>query len=199
MVEKMSREMKRRKWPLAAMVVIGVAGVVWPKAQSPPVTWNVSQSVPPGLYMITRRQPSKGELAVLRLPEPMHSLAMARGYLPAGAVLIKPVAARSPDRVCRYGNVVTINGQRAAHALTTDASGRAMPQWHGCHELDAGHLLVLSDDPSSFDGRYLGLVDVRDMVGTATALWTTGRSLVSKLAGNTLTDTVGVMMETAHE
>ncbi len=199
MVEKMSGEMRRRKWPLPATVIIGVAGVAWPKAQSPPVAWNVSPSVPPGLYLIIGRQTSKGELAVLRLPEPMRSLATARGYLPAKAVLIKPVAARSPDRVCRYGSVVTINGQRAAHALTADPSGRPMPQWRGCHELDAAHLLVLSDDPSSFDGRYFGLLEARDTVGTATALWTAVSAPVSKLTGIQLTGTVGVMKESAHE
>jgi type IV secretory pathway protease TraF len=199
MVEKMSGEMRRRKWPLAASVIIGVAGVAWPKAQLPPVAWNVSLSVPPGLYLIMGRQPSKGELAVFRLPEPMRNLATARGYLPAKAVLIKPVAARSPDRVCRYGSVVTINRQFAAQALSTDTSGRAMPHWRGCHDLDAAHLLVLSDDPSSFDGRYLGLLEARDTVGTATALWTVVPSSVSKLTGIQLTGTVGVMKETAHE
>ena len=41
-----------------------------------------------------------GVLAVIRLPEPFDNLASTRGYLPAGALLIKRVAAGAGDLVC---------------------------------------------------------------------------------------------------
>ena len=130
--------------------------------------WNGSRSVPVGLYTIDVRSPARSEFATLRLPEPMRGLADARGYLPAHAVLIKPVAALAPDLVCRNGPTITINGQRAAQALTNDKPGRPLPQWNGCHRIEQGQLFVLADDPHSFDSRYFGPVDARQVVGTAT-------------------------------
>ena len=167
MVERRAIEMRRRRWPVAVTIAIAVAAVAWPKAELPLFVWNVSQSVPVGLYVIIQRPPSRGEFAALRLPEPMRSLADARGYLAATAVLIKPVAALSPDLVCRHGAIVTINGWPVARAFTADTSSRPLPQWSGCREIDGQQFLVLSDDPNSFDSRYFGLVDARHVIGTA--------------------------------
>ena len=170
MVERRTSEMRWRHWPVAVTIASGVAGASWPKAQSPLCAWNVSRSVPVGLYVIIARPPLRGELAALRLPEPMRSLADARGYLRANAVLIKQVAALSPGRVCRHDGIVTINGHPAALALTADTSGRPMPKWSGCHDIDEGRFLVLSDEPNSFDSRYFGLVDARQVIGTAASV-----------------------------
>ena len=151
-------------------IAIAVAGVAWPKAQSPLFVWNVSQSVPVGLYVIIARPPSRGEFAALRLPEPMRRLADEHGYLPASAVLIKPVAAQDGDIVCRSGAMITINGQAAARAWSVDTSGWPLPQWTGCHDIDARRFLVLSDEPNSFDGRYFGPIDARQIIGTTAAV-----------------------------
>ena len=162
--------MMHRRWTVAVSIVIGVSCAVWPKSKSPVFVWNASQSVPIGLYVITSRHPSRGELAMLRLPEQMRNLADARRYLPANTFLIKPVAALSSDHVCRHGEFVTINGYPAARASDADASGRPLPQWSGCHGIDKRQFLVLSDEPNSFDGRYFGLVDARHVIGTATSV-----------------------------
>lgn len=170
MVERWTSEVRRRQWPAAVLIVIGVAGALWPKAQSPLFVLNVSQSMPVGLYVIIARPPSRGEFAALRLPGPVRGIANVRGYLPANAVLIKPVAGIAPDLVCRHEGIVTINGHLAAHALTTDTSGRLLPQWSGCHVVEDRQLFVLSEEKHSFDGRYFGLVDVRYVMGTAVAI-----------------------------
>lgn len=172
MVEGRTGEMRGRNWPLAVSIAIGIAGVTWPKASAPLFAWNGSHSVPAGLYVIAAHPPARGELAVLRLPEPMRSLVDARGYLPAYAVLIKPVAALAPDLVCRSGAIITINGQRVALAMTADASARPLPQWSGCHKIEDRQLFALSDEQHSFDSRYFGLVDARHVIGTAVAVWT---------------------------
>lgn len=161
--------MRRRDWPLAVSIAIGIGAVTWPKASAPVFAWNGSHSVPAGLYFIAARSPARGELAALRLPEPMRSLADARGYLPASAVLIKPVAALAPDLVCRSGAIITINGHDAGRAPPADTSGRLLPQWNGCHRIDDHQILVLADDRHSFDGRYFGPLDARQVIGTATS------------------------------
>lgn len=173
MVERRTNEMRRRHWPLVATIAIGVAGASWPKAQSPLFVWNVSQSVPVGLYVIIARPPSKGEFAALRLSEPMRGLARARGYLPTHAMLIKPVAALAPDLVCRHGAIVTINGRLVARALTADTSSRSLPQWGGCHEIAGHQFFVLSGELNSFDSRYFGPVDAFQVIGTGVSIYST--------------------------
>jgi len=46
-----------------------------------------------------------------------------------------------------------------------------MPRWSGCVTLRARTLLLLIDDPRSFDGRYFGVSGEKDVVGRAVMLW----------------------------
>jgi type IV secretory pathway protease TraF len=104
--------------------------------------------VPIGLYWIAAATLGKGELAVVRLPDVLRTLAAVRGYLAERATLIKPVAATMGDLVCRHGATVTINGQVAVHALASDGLGRLLPQWTGCITLAAGQVFLLSTAPA---------------------------------------------------
>ena len=47
-----------------------------------------------------------------------------------------------------------------------------MPWWHGCITLRRGALLLLIDDPASFDGRYFGVTGREDVVGKSVPIWT---------------------------
>lgn len=122
--------------------------------------------------MLTKRVPSKGQLAVIRLPEAGRALADARGYLPRRALLIKPVAAVPGDTVCRQGPFVTINGRLRAIADRKDMRLRLLPHWHGCHHLATSELFVLSTVSGSFDSRYLGPIERGNVLGTAEPIWT---------------------------
>jgi conjugative transfer signal peptidase TraF len=133
----------------------------------PLLLWNASASVPIGLYRRTARPPHVGALALLRLPEPGRRLAAARGYLPAGALLIKPVAAAAGDLVCRHGPLVAINARTVARAAHFDRKGRPLPRWSGCRRLTAAQVFLLSPAPDSFDGRYFGPLQRRTLTGTA--------------------------------
>ena len=46
-----------------------------------------------------------------------------------------------------------------------------MPQWQGGVTLRDGALLLMMDDPASFDGRYFGPTEAGDIVGTARLIW----------------------------
>ena len=157
---------------MMAATTLGVVAVVWPRADAPLVVWNASRSVPVGLYTIIARAPMRVELAVLQLPEPVRRFADARGYLPATALLIKPVVAGDGNIVCRHGPIVTIDGRPVARARTLDDAGHALPRWSGCRRLDAARIFVLSAQNGSFDSRYFGPVDARQIRGTAVPLWT---------------------------
>lgn len=153
------------------LLVLALIALAYPKAHAPALLWNTSASVATGLYRLTSQQPLKGALAVIRLPEPFETLAETRGYLPAGALLIKPVAAGVGDTICRHGPLVVVNGRIVAQASTADPAGRLLPSWSGCFRLAPTDIFVVSHEPRSFDSRYFGPVERRHVVGTAVPVW----------------------------
>ena len=155
------------------MVLLGIGSVALacPKANVPLLVWNVSPSVPIGLYRLTSQPPLTGALAIIRPPEPFRTFADRRGYLRPGTLLIKPVAAGAGAIVCRHGSLVTINGRAVARASAFDAAARPLPNWSGCIHLGATRFFVLSADPNSFDSRYIGPVKRGHVLGTALPLW----------------------------
>src|SRR3546814_5334919 len=80
-----------------------------------------------------------------------------RGYLGRDVPLLKHVAAKAGQRVCRIGANVGVDGRAVTVALIRDRNGRSLPAWQGCRTLAAGELLLLNPDhPDSLDGRYFG-------------------------------------------
>src|SRR5215472_995292 len=121
-----------RARPLWAMV-IALAILVAPSTvkRRPLLAWNVSASVPTGLYWVAHSGPYLRDIAVVRLPPRMAALAVNRGYLPRTAYLLKPVVAARGDQVCRYGGYILIRGVFTAHALPKDRRQRPLPRWQG--------------------------------------------------------------------
>jgi conjugative transfer signal peptidase TraF len=156
---------------VVATLGLSLLAVICPKANAPTLLWNVSPSAPLGLYWLASRPPAAGMLAVVHLPQPFLSLADVRHYLQARALLIKRVAASAGDIVCRTGSIVAVNGRAMAYAMAADVSRRPLPRWSGCKRLNAAQLFVLSTVPNSFDSRYFGPVDRRNVLGTALPVW----------------------------
>jgi conjugative transfer signal peptidase TraF len=158
------------------LLILALAALAYPKAEAPALLWNASASVATGLYRLTSQPPLTGALAVIRLPEPFKALAETRGYLRAGALLIKPVAAGAGDTVCRHGPLVIVNGRIVAQASTADPAGRLLPSWSGCFRLAPTDIFVVSYEPGSFDSRYVGPLERRHIVGTAMPVWVRTRA-----------------------
>jgi conjugative transfer signal peptidase TraF len=156
------------RFALLAMGTIACAVVAAaPLVKSNPILiWNASPSVPIGLYQIERRSPGRFEIAVIRLPKWVSALADQRQYLPSSAVLLKPMAATEGDIVCRFGRHVFVNGKLHAKALRQDKMKRPLPSWKGCLRLRTGQIVVLSKREDSFDSRYFGMVEKRQVLGT---------------------------------
>ena len=138
----------------------------------PRLLWNASASVPKGLYVVHAKPPRIGDMVAIRLPHSAARLAVRRRYLPARALLLKPVAAAAGDRVCRWRTVVLINGQRRAAAGLRDSARRPLPVWHGCRSLLRSQICLLSHSMNSFDSRYFGLINHDSIVGVARPLLT---------------------------
>lgn len=155
-------------------VVLGCAGLALAALALGPVVvrapfliWNASASAPVGLYRLEPLiSPSVGERVAYR-PSPEWSRAFAaRGYLPAGVPLLKPVAATASSVVCRWGQGIFIDGRAVAMALEKDRSGRPLPRWSGCITLGPDAVFLLAPDvQDALDSRYFGPVDRKDLLG----------------------------------
>lgn len=164
----------------ARRVLIGggtaLCALLLPTVHSPALrlVWNVSASVPVGLYHIAPNAAlHRGGLVALRPPPALARYMAMRRYVETGALLVKPIAAVSGQQVCRKSLTVTIDGATVATALVTDSNLRPLPTWTGCRHLRPGTVFLLAlDVPTSFDGRYFGPVATSSIVGRAVPLWT---------------------------
>lgn len=140
----------------------------------PRIVWNASASAPIGLYRIQPdRDPSLGSLVAIAPPPQLGRWMTARGYLGENVPLLKHVAAKGGQRVCRIGSFVSVDGRPVAVALSHDRAGRPLPVWHGCRTLGADELLLLNPaHPDSLDGRYFGPLPTSTVLGRAIPIFT---------------------------
>ncbi|MEP3475448.1 MAG: S26 family signal peptidase [Hyphomicrobiales bacterium] len=133
--------------------------------------WNTSNSAPRGLYWAKNEAPSRGDIVIVRLPFYLRKQADERNYLPISLPLLKPVAALNGDKICRISKTVFINGKAAAVALQRDQKGRSLLSWSGCFQLSLHEIFLLSDYQNSFDGRYFGKINIKNIQGIAKPIW----------------------------
>ncbi len=140
----------------------------------PRVIWNASASAPLGLYRIQpERDPRSGVLVAVAPPAPLARWMAERGYLGENVPLLKHVAAKAGQRICRIGGVVSVDTRPVAVALMRDRLGRPLPVWQGCRTLATGELLLLNQDHAdSLDGRYFGPLPVSTVLGRAIPILT---------------------------
>jgi conjugative transfer signal peptidase TraF len=155
---------------LFAALFVTVA-IVQPR---PRLIWNASASAPIGLYRLERdTRPAVDTLVAVLPPAPVAHWLAARHYLAEGVPLLKHVAARPGQRICRAGGVVSVGARPVAVALSRDSRGRALPVWRGCRTVRAGELLLLNPSVrDSMDGRYLGPLPASGLLGRAIPLLT---------------------------
>jgi conjugative transfer signal peptidase TraF len=140
----------------------------------PKLIWNVSASVPLGLYSIEpARHLEVTDLVAVEAPEPLASFMAERRYLPRGVPLMKRVAGLPGQRVCREGAHITIDGIDMGEALARDHAGRDLPAWQGCRRIADGEVFLMNWAASdSMDGRYFGPLSTTSIIGRAIPLWT---------------------------
>jgi conjugative transfer signal peptidase TraF len=140
----------------------------------PKLIWNVSASVPMGLYAVKPTGVHHvGDLVVVRPPEAIAAFLETRGYLARGVPLLKHIAALPGQVVCRTGRTITVNGVTIGHALDRDHLGRILPGWEGCRLVAAEEVFLMNwQSENSFDGRYFGPLPAAAIVGRADSLWT---------------------------
>lgn len=141
-------------------------------APHPRVVWNATASAPRGLYFLADRRAHRGDLVLVGTPLSVRQLAAERGYVPANVPLVKRIAAGQGDKVCGTGDRISINGNPVAFRRARDGQSRILPRWNGCRLLGASDIfLLMTDVPSSFDGRYFGVTSRRAVLGRLIPLW----------------------------
>ena len=106
-----------------AFLLAGVVGVCTLATLTIPVShyamWNISPSVPTGLYAIRGKASLHvGERVAIDPPPALRHLLAERGYLPVGVPLLKRIAAVRGQRICRFRHGVTIDGRFAVPGHT---------------------------------------------------------------------------------
>lgn len=175
--EQLRAEKRRRRILGRRIALIGagiaLVGLTMAFPPVPRLVWNASASAPIGLYAVTPGAAADpGDMVIARVPEPFRILAAQRRYIPANVPLVKRVAAAAGDEVCALGAQIFVNGKWLAERRATDGQGRPMPWWNGCVRLRGHQLfLLMLGSPASFDGRYFGVTEGRQLVGKARLLW----------------------------
>ncbi len=173
--------MTRRGWAIATVAAATLFGASFAAIAVldplPRVVWNASASAPIGLYRIEPlHDPPLGALGALVAVTPPPALARwlaERGYLGERVPLLKHVAARPGQIVCRIDAVVSVDGRPVVVARQRDSRGRPLPVWQGCRTLRAGELLMLNPDHAdSMDGRYFGPLPASSVLGRAIPILT---------------------------
>jgi conjugative transfer signal peptidase TraF len=157
---------------VATVMAVAAIGTTADSGTVPRLVWNVSGSVPIGLYGVrAARDLAVATLVVAYPPEPLAAWLAERRYLPRGVPLLKPVLALEGQTVCRVGPAV--DGREMGAARRQDHSGRRLPIWQGCHVINDSEVFLMNpDEPASLDGRYFGPIPIAAIAGLADPLWT---------------------------
>jgi conjugative transfer signal peptidase TraF len=166
--------MKSRFAVLVTMAMaLAAVGATARSGTVPRVVWNVSGSIPIGLYRVRPADDLTIGAVVIAYPPELLATWLDEGrYLPRGVPLIKPVLALAKQTVCRAGAAVTVDGHDVGAAQESDRSGHPLPVWQGCRVIAGGEVFLMNpDQPASLDGRYFGPLPTTAIAGIAEPLW----------------------------
>lgn len=158
---------------VTAIATLGVALAIATPTPTK-LVWNVTPSVPVGLYSIApSHRLEVTDLVAVLPPEPLAGFMVRRGYIGPDVPLLKRVMALPGQRVCRTGMAITVDNVPLGDARDRDRIGRELPIWQGCRRLVAGEVFLMNPDAAdSLDGRYFGPLADTAVIGRATPVWT---------------------------
>lgn len=142
---------------------------------------NLTDSLPRGIYRETHEPIMRGVLAVECLPAELAELGKKRGWLWQGSCptgvppILKRVVAVAGDTVELGKHYVAVNGEvlLGTATLFLDSNGREIPHVaRGIYQLSEGEVFLLADNPTSWDNRYTGPTQVKNIIGTARPVFT---------------------------
>jgi conjugative transfer signal peptidase TraF len=136
--------------------------------------WNSTASIPEGLYYLSCSDAIKpGDIVYFPIPDSVKKLVVdERRWLNENCSLMKEVVAVEGDFVCVNGSSLRVKNTIGS-VSPTDSLGRPLPSISWCGPLHKGQLFVGDiSNAYSFDSRYFGPIDINDVRGVATPIWT---------------------------
>ena len=171
-------------------LIVGSIAAVCSVFAQPLIIYNATDSLPHGIYRVIKQENyDRGDLIVFPVPEQVRSLVIERGWLKPDSYLIKPVAAKTGDNMRITFGQVFINGMSFGVTKIQDRQGLPLPSFVLYDTLSPGKIAVLQRSDDSFDSRYFGPIDERDIIGRAVPI------LVYKETDNGSTQTMTNMQE----
>ena len=147
---------------------------------------NLTESIPIGLYHITNAGAVKNAYVIF-CPDDRNAFkqALDRDYIDHGldcggyGYLMKKVVAIANDIVSVTPDGVYVNQTLIPYSTPklTDGMNRLLPQWHVLnYRLKEDEVMTMTSQSEwSFDGRYYGLVRLRQIKGMITPVWVIDR------------------------
>lgn len=169
-------------------LAVAVCGVSYYLNASGKFVSNFTESMPRGYYSVVERNPVSviNEEIVTFCPEfdVYLSEAFSRRYLqPAEkgetcwvTPLLKVVGAKAGDHVHADENGIVVNGVLLAHSASKpkDGNGQEMKIWRYDGIVPEGKVVLVNPMDLSFDSRYFGFVDTKDIKAKVVPFWTWG-------------------------
>lgn len=186
----LKRRLRQFRIGISACVGIAVAvcGVSYYLNASGKFVSNFTDSMPKGYYSIVERNPASvtNEEIVTFCPDHTVYLSesFARRYLqPAESgencwvtPLLKVVGAKTGDHVHADENGIVVNGVVLAHSGSQprDGFGQDMKIWRYDGIVPEGKVVLVNPMDLSFDSRYFGMVDTKQIREKVVPFWTWG-------------------------
>jgi conjugative transfer signal peptidase TraF len=169
------------KAPRSSFVLLGIGGVA-ALLGILGFRFNLTGSLPYGVYHTTGEPARRGSIVHVCLPPQVAAFARERGYLGPGSCaggvrpLGKMVLAVGGDVVVLRPDGIRVNGVAIPHSATLprDSRGRPLPHapW-GEYRLPAGELWLFSPyRRNAYDSRYFGPVKIERMISVLEPVWT---------------------------
>lgn len=162
-------------------ILLGAAGVI-ALLGSLGFRFNLTPSLPVGVYRVTAETAGRGAIVNVCLPRELAEFARERGYLGPGSCeggvrpLGKAVLALGGDVVTLRPEGIRVNGAVVPRSATApvDRRGRPLPHYPwGEYRLGAGQIWLFSPhQPNSYDSRYFGPVKLDEVVSVLKPVWT---------------------------
>lgn len=161
------------------LLLVGACLVCW-AVEAAGVRFNLTPSVPIGLYRLRSSSLEIGHLVATCLTEPFSAFGLERGYLRQGSCsdgaspVIKHVAASAGEVVEVTAGGVFVDGRRIQNpAPSVDSEGRNLsPLAAGSYPLSQDELWLFSPRENSWDSRFFGPVPIDNVLGVVQPLWT---------------------------
>ena len=158
--------------PLIPVFLFAALAISVARAVAPSFTWNLSTSLPRGLYRLEHRTPpTRGAIVSFAPPRLASDLIAMRGYLPASASLLKTVVGLPGDTVCIDETSFLVNGARIGVVSGHDSAGRTLAPFRFCGVLPTDSAFVATSTRLSFDSRYFGPIPLSSLT-VAVPVWT---------------------------